>query len=243
MFHPRSHVRQREEYKSGNAADIPIIRVLNEFVLSVIDSFPDATGKTLLDAGCGRQPFRKQIGSKGFHYSGLDVNQNLEGTVDFVCAIDETLPPSLLQQSPFDVICCFEVMEHVANWDMAFANFSTLMKSGSKLILTAPHFFYLHEEPYDFWRPTIHAFDYFAKKHGLTSVDLKKGGSAWDVLSLIISTSLVYSKKRTFINRLKGFMIRNGLRWVNKQILSGTIYEQLTIDSPLYLTNLIILEK
>src|SRR5262249_46534647 len=160
----------------------------------------------------GRQPFRKQIESRGFHYSGLDVNQNPEGTVDFVCAIDEALPSSLLKLSPFDVICCFEVMEHVANWYVAFANFTILMGTGSKLVLTAPHFFYLHEEPYDFWRPTIHAFDYFGKKHGLKSVELKKGGGTWDVLSLIISTSQVYSKKRTFANRVKAFAIRTGLR-------------------------------
>jgi hypothetical protein len=50
-------------------------------------------GWKVLDAGCGRQPFRRLLEEKGCVYSAMDVNQNPEGSVQFICAIDEELPP------------------------------------------------------------------------------------------------------------------------------------------------------
>src|SRR5690242_16140657 len=100
MFHPRPHITERMDYKSDCAQEVPMLRVINDFITRAVDSLPDSAGKKMLDVGCGRQPFRKQVEAKGFIYTGLDVNQNPEGTVDFICAIDEPLSSALLQQAP-----------------------------------------------------------------------------------------------------------------------------------------------
>jgi len=69
----------------------------------------------------------------GYSYTGRDVQQNPEGTVDVVCAIDEELPVELTYRGPFDLVLCTEVLEHVADWDMAFRNLATLLGRGGSV--------------------------------------------------------------------------------------------------------------
>ena len=90
----------------------------------------------------------------GFDYTGADVQQNKAATVDFVAAIDQPLPPQLAGAGPFDFIVCTEVLEHVADWEMAFRNLRSLLAPGGRLLITCPHFYPLHETPHDYWRPT-----------------------------------------------------------------------------------------
>lgn len=68
----------------------------------------------------------------------MDVNQNPEGSVQYVCAIDEALPQALVQAGPFDLIFCLEVLEHVADWDAAFGNFDKLLKKGGGWLRQLP---------------------------------------------------------------------------------------------------------
>ena len=52
--------------------------------------------------------------------------------------------------------------------------------------MTCPMFYPLHEEPYDFWRPTLHALDYFARRAGLRVVERQGAGDAWDILGTLL---------------------------------------------------------
>ena len=87
-FHPRPHIIERAEYKATVESEIPMLRILNNFILSFFSQH-EMKGWKVLDAGCGRQPFRRLLEEKGCIYSAMDVNQNPEGSVQFICAIDE----------------------------------------------------------------------------------------------------------------------------------------------------------
>ena len=43
------------------------------------------------------------------------------------------------------------------------SNVAALLAPGGRVLLTVPHVYRLHEEPYDFWRPTLHAIHYFVR--------------------------------------------------------------------------------
>lgn len=73
--------------------------------------------------------------SIGYIYTAFDVNQNSEGTVDVIGAIDQPLPLGLLERGPFHFILCTEAMEHVADWDMAFKNFAALLAPHGRLLI------------------------------------------------------------------------------------------------------------
>jgi SAM-dependent methyltransferase len=146
-------------------------------------------GGLALDAGCGGQPFRAAIQSHGMTYRAMDVVAQPGMTTDFVCAVDGTLPAALADGPKFDLILCTEVLEHVADWHAAWSNLAHLLAPGGKLIVTCPFFYPLHEEPYDFFRPTIHAIAHWSRRVGLDQVELRKLGNSWDVLGTAVGAA------------------------------------------------------
>ena len=82
---------------------------------------PPRGAANAVDLGCGAQPFRALLEQIGYSYCGVDANSNQ--TPDIVWAMDGPLPEELRQRGPFDFLLCTEVLEHVADWHAAFANF------------------------------------------------------------------------------------------------------------------------
>lgn len=241
-FHPRPYIVERSEYVPATEAETPMIRVINAFV----DDFflrHNMKGWKVLDAGCGRQPFRKKFEDAGCSYTSMDVNQNPEGSVHYLCAIDEPLPDALKEAGPFDLLFCLEVLEHVADWDAAFGNFSHLLKKGGLLVITSPFFFRIHEEPYDFWRPTTYTFEYYGLRHGLKIQQIVKGGDAWDILGTMLTLGGIYARDRRMYNRFLGFCIRQFVRLIKRGILSGYFSKRVILDNGYYLSNGIVLIK
>src|SRR5262249_61832502 len=95
-------------------------------------------------------------------YDSLAVTQNVAGTVGHIAPLDGELPPALVAEAPFDLVLCTEVLEHVADWPAAFTNLRRLAGDEGVVILTCPQFYMLHEEPFDFWRPTGWAIRHYA---------------------------------------------------------------------------------
>jgi SAM-dependent methyltransferase len=143
-------------------------------------------GRTCLDVGCGGQPLRSRLTRAGFEYESFDVQQNAAGTVDHLGVIDGPLPPSLSSQQ-FDFIVCTEVLEHVADWPQAFANLASLLKTGGRLLVTCPHLWVPHEEPYDFFRPTNWALSHHAQRAGLIPLEITRLGDGYDVLGTVLA--------------------------------------------------------
>jgi SAM-dependent methyltransferase len=145
-----------------------------------------AHGRTCLDVGCGGQPLRARLIAAGYDYASLDVQQNEAGTVDHLGLIDAQLPESLAGLR-FDLILCTEVLEHVANWPQAFANLASLLKTGGRLLITCPHIWVPHEEPYDFFRPTSWALAHHAEGAGLGTIEITRLGDGYDVLGTVLA--------------------------------------------------------
>jgi hypothetical protein len=111
------------------------------------------------------------------------------------------------------------------------------------LFLTCPHFFPLHEEPYDFWRPTHYAIRFFAKKHGLEVEEDEKLGSGWDVLGTLLARQEFRPRARTLPLRVSNRLC-NALRWrMFSWLRSGYVQKLVTDQGPFYLANLFVLKK
>lgn len=153
-------------------------------------------GARVLDIGAGECPLRGRLEDAGYQYGSLDIEQNHRRTIDYVARIDRSLPDSLLAQEGYDLLVLTEVLEHVPDWAKAFENLARLLKVGGLCIITTPFFYMLHEEPYDFWRPTDHALRHFATSHGFEVFHSQRNGDGWDVLgTLLCSTSVCRRKK------------------------------------------------
>jgi len=173
----------------------PLLKKSIDEVLGCIGKPP--SGAKVLDIGAGECPLRGKLEALGYAYSSLDIEQNATETIDYLARIDCDLPESLALLRGFDLLILTEVLEHVADWSKAFDNLSKMLKSGGYCLITTPFFYMLHEEPYDFWRPTDHAIKYYVESNGLEVVKCKRNGDGWDVLgTLLCSTSLCRQEKR-----------------------------------------------
>jgi SAM-dependent methyltransferase len=244
----RCGAQRRAGYVASWPPDEFIVPLLKEWIETTIRTrlANDGRVRKVLDAGCGRQPFRSLIESLNGRYVGLDVHQSPEGTVGFIGAIDEQLPSDLLGSAPFNFLLCTEVLEHVANWPAAFDNFSRLLAKGGCLALTCPHFYQLHEEPYDFWRATSYSIEWHARRVGLIVERIERLGNAWDVLGGVLANMRPASikERRTLPNRmLAGFMRGLFLRVLFPLLRRRWFHRRLDPRSSLYLANAAVIRK
>ncbi|WP_411875745.1 class I SAM-dependent methyltransferase [Vulcanococcus limneticus] len=143
-----------------------------------------------LDCGCGNQPFRAAVLEQGFQYESLDVCQNSFNNVDYLCTLDCSNDQfrSVIERK-YSLVLATEVLEHVSDWHAAFANIASCVEPGGYVLLTAPFFYPLHEEPYDYCRPTVHQFEKVSRAAGLEVCLIKKLGNAVDVIGTILGAA------------------------------------------------------
>jgi ubiquinone/menaquinone biosynthesis C-methylase UbiE len=206
-------------------------------------------GTKVLDLGCGQQPYRPIVEKQLFHYSSFDVVQNQDSSVDFLGRIDDLdLPEKLLNNGPYDLIMVTEVMEHVLDWDRAFGNLQRLVSPKGEILITCPFFFPIHEEPFDFWRPTYFTLAAFSKKYNFEIKTSDRLGSATDCLGLIVGHLLVrmnYKTPTNLIQRvrfsLQQRLIKGILKSLHWLITKGVFENYFNATQDLYVSNLVVL--
>lgn len=235
---------RRSTYKPRHPQEQFIVPLLQRHIdrLLQLHALPSPESGHVLDVGCGRQPFRAILESRGYAYTGLDVEQNPEGTVEIVCSIDQNLPQELAFES-FQFVLCTEVLEHVADWDVAFRNLAALTAPGGHILITCPHFYPLHEEPYDYWRPTHHAVRYFAERVNLTIAEEVKAGDAWDVLGTALTCCWPSVEKGDFKSRVMRKIVSAVKTRFFNILVKEKLQKMVPMNGPLYMSNIFVLER
>lgn len=244
-FPARATIVERESYEPAIPQEEFIVPLLRQHIADLLKIWatPVAPHARALDVGCGRQPFRQALEALGYSYTGIDVQQNPDGTVEVVCAIDEILPPALTEKDTYQFILCTELMEHVADWDMAFRNLASLMSPGGRLLITCPHFYQLHEEPYDFWRPTLHAIKYYTERVGLRMAEQKAAGDAWDVLGTLLANCYSSSASDKLLDRGAAKLVSLCRRSIFSLLRQRRLQQRVQLHSPLYMSNIVVCER
>lgn len=236
---------RRNDYATAAPQDRFIVSLLRYHIHNVLSNYgkPIKANSCALDVGCGSQPFRQDLEALSYSYISLDAEQNSEKTVNIVCPIDQPLPPEALTEGEFDFILCTEVMEHVANWQGAFENFSKLLAPGGRLLITCPFIYPLHEEPYDYWRPTPYTFQYFAEKYHLEIIHQVRAGDGWDVLGTLLANFEAKPKSRSFKSRLLYKIFYKCHKALLKSLLNGDLQKTLNAEGTLYQANIVVFQK
>lgn len=242
---PRPIIHERLTYEPQWPHEEFIVPLLRQQIQDALAAYavPAPPQGRALDVGCGGQPFRASLESIGYSYIGLDAQQNPENTVDVVSAIDEPLSMALTKHGPFHFLLCTEVMEHVADWDAAFKNLASLMTQGGRLLITCPQFYELHEEPYDFWRPTLHALNFYASRVGLKTLQQVAAGDAWDVLGTLLPSCQPYPVSNRLLDRGATKLVAYSQRLLFKLLRHRLIQRKVSLQGPLYLSNIAVFER
>lgn len=241
MREAAAHAR-RATYDAPAREERFIVPLLRDAITSALARHAPAAGARMLDAGCGEQPLRAAVEGAGLEYHSLDVAQNSAGTVEFIGALDGELPPSLPREA-FALVLCTEVLEHVAHWDRAFTNLASLLARGGRLIVTTPFVYPLHEEPYDFWRPTPHALRDAAGTHGLRVLEERRLGDPWDVLGTVLSAAWTFPASRRLGSRVRAVIAKRAHEWLWRALDTGTLRSHVELRGPWFLSTLVVLER
>jgi SAM-dependent methyltransferase len=184
----RRCLSQRDSYRRSSGIEEFRVPALHAGILAAMETATallDDLPRTCLDVGCGRQPLKARLVELGFQYDSCDVVQNLDGTVNHVFPFDEPLPEEMRGMG-YSLLICTEVFEHVLNWQQAFENADQLLTPGGAIVITTPFFYPLHEEPYDYWRPTHHALLRMCVGRQWQVRHLDRQNEPWDVIGTLM---------------------------------------------------------
>ena len=64
----------------------------------------------------------------------------------------------------FDLVLCCNVLEHVTDLSAAIDGLASLCAENGEVFASTPYVYPYHDEPHDYWRPTVHGLDYLFRR-------------------------------------------------------------------------------
>lgn len=126
------------------------------------------------DLGCGFGPYRSYF--RQATYIGFDHPATFPAETGSAEVYGDLLALPFRDGS-LDAVLCTQVLEHVPDPGRAMGEIARVLKPGGRLLLSAPFFYPLHDEPHDYYRFSPHGFEVLLETAGLAPVrTLAQGG-------------------------------------------------------------------
>ena len=156
----------------------------DEWIRKQAKNVPD--GSVVLDVGAGSCPYRELFSHcvyKTQDFSQLNPDQLRHGNygqINYVCDASHIPVPD----GTFDVVLCTEMLEHVPEPGRVITEFARILKSGGKLILTAPLGSGIHQEPYHYYGGyTPYWYEKFLPENGFTGISIQANAGSFRFFS------------------------------------------------------------
>jgi len=161
----------------------------------------DALGNfsgSLLDIGCGHQPYRKLVlsaPSKATKYIGLDLAENIYQQPDLVW--DGRQVP--LPDASVDSCLLTEVLEHCPDPEGVLREVARVLRPGGFMFLTVPFIWPIHTVPNDQFRYTPFALRRILENAGFSYPAIEATGGRHAVLALTLG---LWVRRRALTSRV-----------------------------------------
>lgn len=119
----------------------------------------------VLDLGCGDRRYEPFFNGRVDRWVGIDHPTPGDWRSGRANLFGDAVALPLRPES-FDTVLCTQVLEHVPEPLDLLREARRVLKPGGRLILTAPQYNALHEEPRDFFRFTRYGLEHLARKAG-----------------------------------------------------------------------------
>ena len=143
-----------------------------------------APGSTLLDVGAGDAPYRELF--THVTYVACDWENSIytpDRPLDIVAPAGR-IP---LEDASVDAILNTQVLEHVSEPWAVLEEFRRVLRPAGKLRMTAPLVWYLHEEPYDYYRYTSHGLRFLLERAGFRDIEIIPLNDVFSTLAQLVS--------------------------------------------------------
>ena len=177
-------------------------------------------GLTLLDFGCGDQPYRQLVQAHGTTYIGADFGDAAEVRISpegIVAAPDASV----------DVVLSVQVLEHVRDLDLYFAEIDRVLKKDGTLLLSTHGTWLYHPHPEDHRRWTRTGLVHDIEARGFTVREIEAIVGPLATTTMIRLTGFAFMLRR--IPLVGGgiaamlSMVMNARGWVEELITPATI--------------------
>lgn len=148
-----------------------------------------AKGK-LLDLGCGKVPLYAAY--KEFITDNICVDWSntfhKNEYLDYELDLTKKLP---FNDNEFDTIILSDVLEHIPVPELLWREMTRILTMNGKIIMNVPFYYWLHEQPHDYYRYTEFALRRFAQNCGLRLVQLEPTGGAPEIMTDIFAKNIL----------------------------------------------------
>lgn len=154
------------------------IYVMRKSILNAIRAHAKNLSGTLLDIGCGHQPYKPLVlsaPSRVEKYIGLDLKDNIYQKPD-VEWDGQNIP---LADNSIDCALAMEVLEHCPEPEVVLREALRVLKPGGSLFITVPFVWPLHDVPHDEYRYTPFALERHLRNAGFDGIEIKANNN-WD---------------------------------------------------------------
>ena len=177
--------RKRRYSKSILKSNFFMMNGLYPFITNAIEEYCYG-GSSVVDVGCGEQPFRELLKEKQAKYCGVDIKQNTMRTVDVISTAENLQ----IEDDIIDLVLCLEVLEHVNDVKKVVGEIKRILKPGGYCIITTPFIYPLHEEPYDNQRLTVYGLLNVVRQNQLEVVHFAKIGNEIEVFASMFNITV-----------------------------------------------------
>jgi SAM-dependent methyltransferase len=125
-------------------------------------------GSIVLDAGAGTCLYRPLFSHVQYESADFGQVDKRYGVQTYVCRLDK-IP---VENERFDGVLMSQVLEHLEDPLRVLCEINRVLRSGSKLFVSAPLYYEEHEQPYDFYRYTQFGMRYLLKEAGFEVLQL-----------------------------------------------------------------------
>ena len=126
----------------------------------------------ILNVGSGGDIQKLLQQFKGVSLLNIDIDYLRKP--DIICDITDNNLSDIINFEP-DIVCIFEVLEHIKEPHNAVKNIYKILKKGGKCICSTPFIFHIHDEPNDYFRFTIHGLKLLFKDFSTINICKKNG--------------------------------------------------------------------
>lgn len=126
---------------------------------------------TLVDLGCGTAPYKDFFLYYSDKYIGVDWTNTLhDSQADIVSNLNERIE---LPNNYADTVVSLSVMEHLCEPQIFVNESFRILKDSGVMIVQVPWMWWIHEDPYDFFRYTPYGLKYMFEKAGFKDIHIQ----------------------------------------------------------------------